>query len=372
MSELLKEFLADLETLVNIDSGSYDPEGVNQVADFFAKRFEALGWLCEYVSFDDRVGNVLKICNREAERYDVTFVGHMDTVFPKGTPQQRPFRVEGDRAYGPGVADMKQGDLAMYYTAKLLDQETLNRVSICMLFTPDEEISSRFTRGYLEQIAAKSDRVFIMEACLLDGSYCFSRKGKLSYKFNFHGKAAHAGFAWEVENASAVHELAQWVCELMNLRDKEAGTTVNVAPISGGIGCNTVADFASMDCEMRFYSNEEGDRIEAKIAQLLENPFVPGVRVEMVDRQSTPAWRATEETWAYVDQARAIAASLGQEFQGGWRGGLSDANHMAPFCPIVIDGMGPRGQYGHSERECMDLTGVEPCIDLCKALIEAL
>ena len=372
MSEVLNEFLADLEKLVNMDSGSYDPEGVDRIGDFFFRRFQELGWRCEYIRFDEKIGHVLKVCNREADHYDVTFVGHMDTVFPKGTPQERPFRVEGDRAYGPGVADMKQGDLAMYYIARALSPEILERVNICMLFTPDEEISSRFTRGYLEQIAAKSNRVFIMEACLLDGSYCFSRKGKLSYKFNFHGKAAHAGFAWEVENASAVHELAQWVCALMDLRDKEKGTTVNIAPISGGIGCNTVADFASMDCEMRFFTNEEGNRIQAKIAELMEKPFVDGVTAEMVERHSTPAWKTTEETWAYVEQVRAIAHGLGQQFEGGCRGGLSDANHMAPFCPIVIDGMGPRGQYGHSERECMDLTGVEPCIALCKALIEAL
>ena len=371
-ADLTQAFLKDLEYLVNTDSYSYSPEGVKKIAAFFEERFTELGWICEYVSVGEKVGPVLKIVNRPAARYDVTFAGHMDTVFPEGTCAERPFRIEGDRAYGPGVCDMKQGDLAMYYIAKSLDAETLEKLNICMLYTPDEEISSRFTREYLKGIAAQSDKVLIMEACLLDGSYCFSRKGKFSYKFAFRGIAAHAGFMLEVENASAVHEMAHWICELMALKDKEKGTTVNVAPVSGGIGCNTVPDYAAMDCEMRFYSNEEGQRIRDKIAELMAKPLVDGVRAEILEEHSTPAWRATAETWKYIDEVREIAHSIGQEFNGGWRGGLSDANNMAAHCPVIIDGMGPRGQYGHSEKETLDISGIEDNVMLCCAMLEAL
>lgn len=368
----VEEFLKDLKTLIDIESYSWDPAGVQRVADVFRTWFTELGWICEELHFGDEVGPVLKICNHPAEEYDVTFVGHMDTVYPAGTVAQRPLRMEGNMLYGPGVCDMKQGDLAMYYIARILSKETLDKLNICMLFTPDEEISSVFTKGYLGQIAAQSKRVFIMEARSLDGSHCHARPGKRSYRIAFHGKACHAGFMFEREHASAVEELGRWICELAALRSREKHTTVNIAPVSGGQATNIVADEAALEVESRFYLPEEGERIRQAVEQMAAHPFVDGVTVEIVKEGYTPAWNTSEETFHYIEKAKEVGRSIGYEFIVATRGGLSDANTMAQFCDIVLDGMGPSGQGGHSLDEKLDVTTIEPLIKLCVALMDAM
>ena len=369
---LTEAFLKDLETIVSLDSNSQDPEGVDSVGRYFKAEFEKLHWHIREIDCGKKTGKLLEIYNLSPEHYDVTFVGHMDTVFPKGTAGERPFTVHEGRAYGPGVADMKQGDLAMLYIAKSLKRETLEKTSICMLFTPDEEIGSLYSRPYLIDVAQRSDRVFIMEACLLDGSYCTSRSGRVNYRVKFHGIAAHAGFAFSTENASAVDELGRWICALAELRCREKNTTVNVAPVSGGIASNVIADEAELSCEIRFQANDEMERVQLAVRQMVENPFTSGVSVEILEDSRTPAWSTSAETAAYVCEVKETAASLGQEFRCASRGGLSDANTMAQYCRIVIDGMGPRGQFGHSLKECLDIQGIKPCIDLCTELIKKL
>lgn len=368
----VENFLRDLKTLIEIDSYSWDPIGVKKVSDVFRTWFTELGWICEEISFGEKVGPILKVCNRPSEVYDITFVGHMDTVYPAGTAAQRPMHMEGTLLYGPGVCDMKQGDLAMYYIARCLSQKTLDKLCICMLFTPDEEIGSQFTKEYLGQMAACSKHVFIMEACSLNGEHCHSRKGQRTYRFAFHGKACHAGFVFEREHASAIDELGQWICALNSLRDREKGTSVNVAPISGGQATNIVADEAMMECEMRFYTEEEGNRIKKAVEALAAHPFVEGVTVEVLQESYKPAWDTSEATAQYVKQVLEVAKSIDQDFKVSCRGGLSDANTMAQFCDVVLDGMGPRGRGGHSLTERLDTSDIEPSIKLCVALLDAM
>ena len=105
-------YLKQLEELVNIDSGSRNAAGITRVADKLAEWYEELGWNVERIPVGEETGPVLLITNRPSDRYDVMFIGHMDTVFPDGTAEQRPFRIEGENYYGPGVGDMKNGHVS--------------------------------------------------------------------------------------------------------------------------------------------------------------------------------------------------------------------------------------------------------------------
>ena len=201
-------YLRQLEELVNIDSGSKNADGINQVADRLQRWYEELGWNVESIHVGEETGRVLLITNHPSDHYDVMFVGHMDTVFPDGTAVERPFRIEGDNCYGPGVGDMKNGDVAMYHVAANLPKEALDRLNIAMVYNPDEEIGSRYSRDTLDAIGARADYIFVMESAGQNGTrHCFARKGSLGYEIEFHGKAAHSGFMFEVENASAVLEM---------------------------------------------------------------------------------------------------------------------------------------------------------------------
>ena len=115
----LQQYLTDIEYLVNIDSQSRDPEGVARVAAFFEKAFADTGWKVEKKDLDPSIGPSLKITNGEAP-YDALLLGHLDTVFPKGTVKERPYSRDEKRAYGPGVSDMKYCLLFGLYSARAL------------------------------------------------------------------------------------------------------------------------------------------------------------------------------------------------------------------------------------------------------------
>ncbi|MBQ4425118.1 MAG: M20 family metallopeptidase [Lachnospiraceae bacterium] len=370
----IEEYLLQMETLVNIDCGSYNAAGINRVADKLEEWYREIGWHVIRHDLGPLTGNLLEISNRPADHYDAMFVGHMDTVFPDGTCAERPFRRDGDYIYGPGVADMKDGDLAMFQVAKNLSAQALEKLNICMCYNPDEEIGSIYSRELLDQIGARADRIFVMESAGNNGiCHCFRRKGMRQYDFEFHGKAGHAGFMFERDVASAIREMGHYIVELTDLMDREKDTTVNAGVASGGIAVNVVPELAKLRVEMRFKDPAEDGRIAEKVRALTEGaPFEPGVKTVIAKQRSMPAWNQTEEGLAYIARVREIARREGIPFEDKDRGGLSDANHLSRFCPIVLDGMGPEGQFDHSPKEFSTVSSVEPCVRLLLALLEDL
>ena len=369
-----EEYLEQLKTLVNIESGSYNAAGINRVADQLEAWYRDLGWHIQRHHLDDRTGDLLEISNRPADHYDVMFVGHMDTVFPDGTVAQRPFSMDEVNAYGPGVGDMKNGDVAMYQVATHLSPEALEKLNICMAYNPDEEIGSIYSKEKLDEIGRKSDYVYVMESASGNGGrHCFARKGMMRYVIRFHGQAAHAGFMFERENASAVLEMGHYIVKLMGLASREEDTTVNVGVAKGGTATNVVADSAEIWVEMRFKKESERERLTKEIDQLLNGePFVPGVRVEVASHTSMTAWTKTPEALAHIAHMESLAESLGIPFTQKDRGGLSDANHLSTTGAICSDGMGPHGALDHSEKEYSIIDTIQPCVQLLCAVLEDL
>lgn len=361
----INEYLVQLETLVNIDCGSHNSKGIHEVAQHLKRWYKEIGWHIKETAVEN--GPVLEISNHpNCSHYDAMFIGHMDTVFQNGTVKKRPFKKEGNKCFGPGVEDMKNGDLAMLHIAKEMGKEELDKLNICMCYNPDEEISSRYSRNIIKAIARKSDRVFVMESAQNNGAgHVFNRKGKTNYVLKFSGIEAHAGYMFEVENASAIEEMGHYIVELQNLKDEEKETSVNVGVVNGGTTVNTVAGIARLEAEIRYHTMEERNRVVNHINHLIEKgPFVPKVKVEIEYFDETPPWVQTAEGWEYINKVKEIADNLGIAFEERKRGGLSDANHLSTECAIILDGMGPFGQFAHSEREYMTIDSVEQCVRL--------
>lgn len=371
----LNLYLKHLEELVNIDSGSYNASGIDRVADRLEAWYRELGWHVESVSVGEKTGRVLVVTNHPADHYDVMYVGHMDTVFPDGTAEERPFRMDEEHYYGPGVGDMKNGDAAMVHIAANLPKGVSDRLNIVMVHNPDEEIGSVYSRKVLDEIAAKSDHIFVMESAGHDGvRHCFARKGSLCYDLEFFGKAAHAGFMFEREHASAVLEMGHYIVKLMGMASREDDTTVNVGVAGGGTARNVVADYAKLSVEMRFKKISEYERLKQAVHEMIEGePFVSGVKTVIAqERQMAPLVK-TEKTLAYMERMKAVADSLGIPFEEKDRGGLSDANHLAMAGDAVVaDGMGPHGAMDHSDKEYGCIRSVEPCIRLHVGLLEEM
>ena len=368
-------YLKQLEELVNIDSGSRNAAGITKVAQKLSGWYRDLGWNVETIPLGEETGPVLLITNRPSDHYDAMFIGHMDTVFPDGTAAKRPFRIEGENYYGPGVGDMKNGDTAMYHIAANLPREVLDKLSIAMVYNPDEEIGSVYSRETTDAIGRKADHIFVMESAGQKGTrHCFARKGSLSYELEFHGQAAHAGFMFEVENASAVLEMAHYIVALMGLACREKDTTVNVGIAQGGTAKNVVADFAKISVDMRFKLDEERIRLKEAVHKLTEGePFVKGVKIVIAEERESRPLVKTEKTAEFVERMKGLAEELGILFQEKDRGGLSDANHLAQCGDaVVLDGMGPHGANDHSEKEYGYIGSVEPCVRLLVRVLQDL
>ena len=364
-------FLSDLEALVNTDSCSDDPQGLNRMADFFACGFAQMGWQVERHDLAPHSGTCLVCVNRPAEHYDVLLVGHLDTVYPKGTCAQRPFRVEGDRAYGPGVCDMKQGCLLMYYVLKELPETVNSRLNIAAIFNPDEEITSRYSRNVIARYAKMADYAYLYEARSAAGACCIRRKGAVRFTVEFTGTECHCGFVFERENRSAISEMARWIVALDGLQSREKNTSVNVGVVSGGTKGNVVAGHASMQVDVRYAIPEEADRVRDALEQLKEAARQRSIPVRVELKQSQP-WNPTEEALAYIDHIHRLAEENGITMEFAGRGGLSDANLIAQYGPVCIDGLGPAGGGGHSAGEYLLLDTIAPMFAFSNLLLSDL
>ena len=370
----LTQYLADLEYLVNIDSGSNDcPDGLNKCADFFEERFRVLGWQIHRYDLGDHTGNCLVCANREAAHYDVLLIGHLDTVFPVGTAAARPFRYDAEKqlAYGPGVCDMKHGSLLMYYLMKELAPEVNEKLNILCIFNPDEEIGSRHSGEVLEKYAAMTDYIYVYEAGSGDGARCVERKGSTGFTVNFKGKAGHCGYVFSNGAKSAVSEMAKWIVRLDEFQSRERNTTVNVGTASGGIATNVVAEDASLSVSIR-YSIDETAAIDAMLEELKAGAAERGIGIDIPAVKRSQPLIPSEKGWEYIRHVAELTAANGIRFSTRARGGLSDANRMAKFGAICLDGMGPAGGSDHSDREYMNVDTVKEAYDLSMLLLTDL
>jgi len=365
----VEEYLTHLEYLVNIDSGSHHPEGVSMIANFFHKRYEKIGWTVLQKKWNDKVAPCLEITNTNQEQYDILLIGHMDTVFPVGTAQARPFAIRDDRAYGPGVNDMKSGCLLMYYALRSLhEQKLLDDILICVAMNSDEEISSIYSRSWIEGLAQKAKYAFILEPARPNGALVNGRKGLGRFNLTFKGLAAHAGVEPE-KGINAVNEMAHWITVLHGLTDTLAGTNVNVGLVAGGIAANVVADHAEAKVDLRFRTMAEYQRIADKVYELQQCPVTPGIHVQVEGMVTRPPMNLSEQTKALCETVHAISEEIAVPITWTQTGGGSDGNFTAYHGVPTIDGLGPVGGGSHSISEYLEIASIDPRFRLLSNII---
>jgi glutamate carboxypeptidase len=364
-------YLDDLEQLVNIDCGSYTPDGVNRVADLVAARLTGLNAAVELMSGgaapDGRALGDLVIGRLAGSGPRVLLIGHMDTVFEPGTAAARPFRVEGDRALGPGVSDMKGGLLAGLSALAALDAVGY-RPTATFVANPDEEIGSPFSGLVIRELAAEHDVALVLECARANGNIVSARKGIADLVVTVHGRAAHAGVEPE-KGRSAILAAARLVGALHDLNGRWPTVTCNVGVISGGTRPNVVADTCRLEVDLRAANVAEFEAATAAMTELLSTPGVPDTRAEHEVTASHPPMEKSPATARLVDLAVEMARELGFELHDTATGGASDANTTAAAGLPTLDGLGPIGGDDHAPPEWLDLSSVVPRTTLLAGLI---
>ena len=341
---MLETYLKDLEEVVNIDCGSNTCDGVTRVAEIMKRHYDEIGFATELVDLGDKAGRGLFATNKPgAEKFDIMFNAHLDTVYPDGTVAQRPFRVEDGTVYGPGCADCKAGVIAIFHALKNARKEDLDRLAIAVCYNPDEEVSSLSSREWLATMAKKARRAVVSEPGRASGAFVRSRKGRSVWDVTFHGVAAHAGNNPQ-DGRSAILAAARFTIEVTKLQDLEGkGTSVTVGVIQGGTVCNTVPETCSIRIDTRRWNDEDGREIDEGIEKLAAMNWGEGITVDARRASVSPAMPCTEKTRELVELINEAARLEG--FDAGWvdAGGGSDANRIAQAGTPVVDGVAPAG-----------------------------
>ncbi len=358
----INAFLKDNEYIINIDSPSNYPAGIEKVADFFHEGFKDLGWNSDKIFLDEKAGPCLKVTNTNSEEFDILIVGHMDTVFDIGTTEKRPMTIDGNKVFGPGVCDMKTNILINYYALKEISKLE-KQPNICVFYNSDEEISSRYSKEIIMELAKKSKFAVVLEGARLNGDLVAKRKGVSRYAFEVKGRAAHSGTD-HINGLSSIEELANIIKELHKLTDYEKGTTVNVGVVSGGSKANIVADYAQGEVDIRFEDNSEYEKINEAIEAIIRSSQAKGYEVIFSQKGWRPPMNPTEKTKKLFKYIEELGREINMSFGWASTGGGSDANFTAHVGTPSVDGFGPRSANPHREDEYIEMDSIEPMLNL--------
>ncbi|GGV00262.1 glutamate carboxypeptidase [Streptomyces litmocidini] len=374
-------YLDDLETLVSIDSGSYSPDGVNQVADWLQNRLTRLGFSVERIPFPPhdghRSGDALVARKKggltEADGgRKVLLAGHMDTVFEDGTAAERPFALHGAIAVGPGVSDDKGGLLAGLTALEILDEYGADAYDeLVFLATPDEEIGSPASRGVIERTARGMHYGIGLECARENGDLVIARKGVADFRLTVTGRAAHAGIEPE-RGANAALAAAHLIVQLQALNGHWDDVTVNVGVVRAGTRANIVCPEAELRVEVRAATSADVRRVRQAIQDAADHPVVPGTTVTVEQLDLCPPMEDTPASRRMLEAARGAAGAVGIELGAAATGGVGDANLIAGTGVPTLDGLGPIGGADHTPKEWLDVTSVPHRIAVLAALVAAL
>jgi glutamate carboxypeptidase len=355
--------LALLETLVNTDSGSYDKAGVDTAGQHIRDFLKTHGITTE-VTPDQKFGDAITATVGQSSpplgNRPIMLMGHRDTVFPKGEPTRRPFKVEGDRAYGPGVADMKAGLVMNCFVLAAIKQFGGASAPVMALFTGDEEIGSPFSRPVIEAHARAARVCFNSEPGRARGAAVTGRKGCMFIRFEITGKAAHSGVNFEA-GISAINELAHKTLALHALSEPKNGITLNVGVVSGGQTVNTIAPWAKGEVDLRFVTHEQRAATFAKIEQILAKSYVPGtITTFEIIGEFLPLVETPEGKALYAHYAAALQSLGITETAALFTGGSADSGFTSAAGTPTICAVGPVGGRVHSPDEYLEIDTLVP------------
>ena len=377
--------LQTMKELVEIESGSADYEGLEKIAGVIAGRLKQLGAKVElveagpevYKMFDtpEKIGKMVRATFSGTGTKNILLLAHMDTVYPRGMLVGQPFKIEGERAYGLGIADDKQGiavilhTLAMLRTLKFNDYGTLT-----VLINADEEISSPGSRQLITKLGGEHDAVLSFEGGggpQVD-QVRLATSGIGAATITVRGRASHAGAAPE-RGVNALYEIAHQVLQARDLSNPKVGTHVNWTLARAGIGRNMIPPGAQAQADIRVDIVADLNGIEQTLRERIKNKLLPETEVTLEFENRRPPLQATDASRALGAHAVGIYAEIGQKLALRDRpsGGGTDAAFAALSTKApVVEGFGLRGFGSHSTNaEYILIPSIEPRLYLAARMI---
>ncbi len=365
--------LKHIEALVNIETSSHDKEGVDRAGAYMARELERIGFLIEKRP-QEVIGDQILARRLFGGRGRVLILGHLDTVWPKGTLAGWPYAVTSDGfAVGPGVGDMKGGIVvALTALEALMATGAADHLeSITFMLVPDEEIGSPISRTWIEEEGGKADWALVMEPGRENGGVVTKRAVMGRFTITAHGVSAHCAVN-KGEGASAIRELAAKVALLEDLTRIDLGILVNVGLFKGGEARQVIPARAEMEIDYRAPSQDEADRLVENIRRIALHKLNSKVSIELEGRQSRPEFPRSPGTLELYRRALAIANEMEMPLPEIHTKGGSDGSFVAALGVPTLDGLGPIALDDCSRRERLLISSIIPRTRLLARLIAGL
>jgi glutamate carboxypeptidase len=354
-------YLNTLEQLVNIESGSKDLEGLNTISKFVAERLKATGAEVSIIPSTDiyrmddtpeEVGPAVKAILKGKGKGKIMLIAHMDTVYQKGQLKDQPFKIEGNKAYGLGISDDKQGVAAIIYTLDILKKLNYRDFeTITVLINSDEEISSPGSRKLITETAKDQDVVLSFEGGGTDGSLRLATSGIGAAYLDIKGKSSHAGVKPE-DGVNALTELSHQIGQMQDLSNPATGLKLNWTVATAGKTRNVIPDTAIAQADVRALKVEDFDQIEKALDERVKNKKLADSQVNVKFEVRRPPLVANEKAQKLAQSAQEIyknELNLPMNVLSTATGGGTDAAFAGMRSKAaVIEGMGLSGGGAHS------------------------
>ena len=373
--------IATLRELVQIESGSGTNGGLTRVADFAERQLKALGADTQRLKATDSERPILKGVLTGNGRLKVMLIAHMDTVYPDGILASQPVRIDGNRLYGPGIADDKGGIAVILHSLALLkDTDWRDYATLTVLFNSDEEIGSAGSGELIAKLGEQHDVVLSYEpigakAVVKDEGVLLAAAGGALVTLEVKGRASHAGAAPEL-GRNALIELSHQILATQDIAKNITGAQLNWTLSQGGLVRNQIPDRAFAFADVRLMAPDAADKLRAALeAKVKESHRVPDTEVTVTLEIARPAFVAGERGLALAKRAQAIYSEMdGRKLIliPGTGGGTDAGFAGRSGKPAVLESLGLPGWGYHARDEYIEIDGIVPRLYLTTRLLQDL
>ncbi len=336
--------LAGLRDWVECESPTYDAAAVNRMMDIASRALILAGARIERIAGRMGYGDCVRATFPHATPNEpgILLMGHLDTVHPIGT--KLPFRREGDRAWGPGILDMKGGNYLSLEAIRQLQRAGLRTsLPVTVLYTSDEEVGSPSTRDLIEAEASRHKYVLVPEPARPDGGVVTGRYAIARFNLEATGRPSHAGASLGA-GRSAIREMARKLIEIEDMTTEDC--TFSVGVIHGGQWVNCVTTSCTGEALSMAKRQEDLDRGVA--AMLALRGSSNEVQFQVTQGVTRPVWEPNPRGMTLYEVARKIAQRLGYAINSQSSGGGSDGNFTGAMGIPTLDGLGVAGAGAHT------------------------
>ncbi|KQW24420.1 MULTISPECIES: M20/M25/M40 family metallo-hydrolase [unclassified Acidovorax] len=374
--------LDTLRDLVHIESGSKDIEGLNQIAERIASQLKQLGGTVDVLQTSDiyrlddtpeKVGPAVQAVFKGTGSKKIMLIAHMDTVYLKGMLKGQPFRIDGDKAYGLGISDDKQGIALIIHTVALLQKLNFKDYgTLTVLINGDEEISSPGWRSTITRVASEQDVVLSFEGGGTDGTLRLATSGIGAAYLTVQGKASHAGAKPE-DGVNALYELSHQLLQMKDLSKTDEGLKLNWTVSKAGTNRNVIPAEATAQADARALRVADFDGLEKGLQEKVKSKLLPASKVDVKFEVRRPPLEASDASRRVAGYGKVIYQELGMSLnvvEKATGGGTDAAFAALKTKGAVVEGMGLSGYGAHSnDAEYVQINTIVPRLYLATRMI---